>query len=184
MVDIVTTVNNIFPGFLPPATDPIAIYDQSYVRVFREGKILDVNIKESSRSMEHPVENGIIITDHRIILPVDIEISFLLNSTNYVSVYQQIKENFISATLYTIQTRTGVYENQMIVSMPHVEDETVYNGIVVNLNFRQVLIVTATVAYSPANVKDSDTVNRGTQQGSSANATQTAKATSGLFKVS
>ncbi len=32
--------------------------------------------------MEHPVESGIIITDHRIILPVEIELSLILTSSN------------------------------------------------------------------------------------------------------
>ena len=183
MFNLETTVDNIFPGFLPPKQNPIAIYDQDYAVVFKQAKILDVRISEKAHAMEHPVESGVIITDHRIILPTEIEITLSITSTDYASVYQQIRENFYASTLYTIHTKTGIYENQMITMMPHVENENVLNGVVLTLNFRQVLIVSASVSFSPKNEKDKDTQSLGTQNGTVANATQTAKATSGLYKA-
>ena len=184
MAGIETTVANLFSGIGGQQRDKIAIFNQDYSRVFKNADIMDVRVKEDARTMEHPVEDGTIITDHRIILPVEIEIVVSLLSADYPSVYNQIRQNFYDSELFTIQTRTGTYENQMITSLPHAESSEVMNGIVMTLNFRQVLIVTAVTVYAAKNASDSDTVNRGTQQGTPANDSQTGKATSGLFNVS
>lgn len=184
MAGLDATIANVFSGLNSPIKDSIAIFNQDYSRVFRNADIMDVRVKEDARAMEHPVEDGTIITDHRIILPVEIEIAIALLSSDYPSVYNQIRQNFYDSELFTIQTRTGTYENQMITSLPHSESSEVMNGIIMTLNFRQVLIVTAVTVYSAKNASDSDTVNRGTQQGAPANDSQTTKATSGLFNVS
>lgn len=184
MAGVETTVANLFSGLRAPMRDQIAVFDQSYSRVFRKADILDVRVREDARAMEHPVENGTIITDHRIILPVEIEITLSCTSSDYASVYGQIRQNFYDAELFTVQTRTAVYENQMLTAMPHTETSEIMNGVLIILNFRQVLIVTAVTVYSAKNASDADTVNRGTQQGTAANETQTDKATSGLYNVS
>lgn len=179
-------INSFNPvaGLLPANTEYIAIFDQDYNQMFKEAKFLDVRVRETSRAMEHPLESGAIITDHRIILPVEIDLVVLLNASDYFSLYAQIRENFFDSTLFIVQTRTGVYENQMITALPHAETAEIFDGVIIDLSFRQVLIVSSSSSYSPQNSSDSDTVNRGTQQGTSANDDQTEKATSGLLNVS
>lgn len=179
-------VDNFLSGLLPGEVviESVAILDQDYKKVFTDAKIMDVRVKEDSRTMEHPIESGAVITDHRIILPVEIEMTLMLNSANYSNLYLEIRQNFLDSTLFIIQTKAGVYENQMMTSLPRSENAEVFNGTVLILNFRQVLFVTASVTFSPKNNSDSNTVNRGTQQGITANGNQTAKATSGLVKVS
>lgn len=159
----------------------VAIFDQDFNQILTTVNIVDVRVDENARAMEHPVEDGTIITDHRIILPVEIELTLILNSTDYPSVYSQIQGLYYGAQLLTIQTRTSIYENQMITSLPHSETSELYSGVALSLSLRQVLIVSAQYNIKPKYPGDSNTVDRGTQQGAPANANQTAKATSGLL---
>lgn len=159
----------------------VAIFDEDFKEVFQGVNIIDVRVDENARAMEHPVENGTIITDHRIILPVEIELTLILNSTTYASVYSQIQQMFDGAVLLTIQTRTSIYGNQMITSLPHSETSELYSGVALSLSLREVLIVSAQYNIKPKYPGDSNTVDRGTQQGTTANGNQTVKATSGLL---
>ena len=57
--------------------------------------------------MEHPVESGAVITDHRIVMPIEIDLSLILASADYTDVYKAIRQYYYAATLLTIQTRVG-----------------------------------------------------------------------------
>lgn len=159
----------------------VAIFDEDFKQILTTVNIVDVKVQEDARNMEHPVEDGTIITDHRIILPVEIDLTLILNTTDYPSVYSQIQGLYYGGVLLTIQTRTTIYENQMITSLPHSETSELYSGVALSLSLRQVLIVSAQYNITPKYPSDSNTVERGTQQGTTANQNQTVKATSGLL---
>ena len=76
------------------ASDVVGVFDANFNQVFRLARPVKAQIHETSKPMEHPVETGIIITDHRIILPVEIEFSLILPPGEYRPVYQQIKQFF------------------------------------------------------------------------------------------
>ncbi len=185
MVAIPSFIQNIIPG--QDTNLVVAFFDQDYNQILIGANIVDVRVQEDARAMEHPVEDGTIITDHRIILPVEIDVTLILNgnsisstTNSFTGVYAEIENLFNSATLITVQTRTSIYQNQMITSLPHSETSELYSGVALSLNLRQVLIVSAQYNITPKYPSNSNTVQRGTQQGTTANATQTTKATSGL----
>lgn len=144
--------------------DAVAIFTQDYQQLFREARSIKAVVKEQSKVMEHPVETGAIITDHRIILPVDIELSLILSSEDYQSVYKSIRQYYLNGTLLLVQTRSGVYENQLISALPHEEDPTMYDALTIALSLRQVIFVTAQYAVVPRRTSNQSTINRGTQQ--------------------
>lgn len=169
--------NNLFSNLLPTsAYDSVAIFDQSYNQLFAEARSIKAVVKENSKLMEHPIETGAVVTDHRILLPTEIEMSLILSSINYTDVYKQIKQYYLNATLLVVQTRAGIYQNQVIAALPHEEDPNMYNALAIALSLKEVLFVSATVTVPPKFPSNSNTQQRGTQQGTPA----TPKQTSGL----
>jgi len=156
--------------------DTVAVFDENYNQLFREARAIKAVVKEQSKVMEHPVESGAIITDHRIILPTEIDLSLVLSSADYQDVYKEIRQYYLNATELIVQTRSGVYENQLIAALPHEEDPTMYDAITLALSLKEVITVTAKFAVVPRNPARSSTTNRGTQQGRPATASQTTTA--------
>jgi hypothetical protein len=166
----ITFIASQLPSF---ASDPVAIFTQDYQQLFSNARAIKASVKEDSKVMEHPVETGAIIVDHRIILPVEIELSLILTSNDYKNTYHQIRDYFYNGTLLIIQTRSGIYQNQLIQSMPHEEDPTQYDVLTLVLNTKQVIFVTAQYGTTPKNPANTNTVDRGVQQGTTANGVQT-----------
>jgi hypothetical protein len=166
-----------------PAVDVVAVYDQSFNQLFKRARAIKAVVKETAKVMEHPVETGAIITDHRIILPIEIELSFILQSSDYLNIYQSIKQYYLNSTLLTIQTRTGTYQNQLISSMPHEESPEQYDAIALALNLKQVQFVTPQYSIKPKTPRDSTTTDRGTLQPNTPTASQSSFAAD-IFGVS
>ena len=73
--------------------DKVLILDQgSYTPVFEDAYPMKAIVRERARAMEHPIETGSIITDHRIILPIEIEIPLIVSAEFYQPTYQLIKQ--------------------------------------------------------------------------------------------
>lgn len=158
----------ILPNLPNAASDVVAVYDADFNQVFTEARPMKAMVNESSKTMEHPVETGITITDHRIILPIEIELSMVLASDAYRSVYEQIKQLFLDATLLTVQTKAGTHQNMIIESLPRDESPDMFTAVAVGLRLKEVKFVTAKFGTLPEkSVSDkaqSSTVNRGEQQ--------------------
>jgi hypothetical protein len=174
-------ISTLLPSF---ATDDVAVFTQDFTQVFAKARALKATVKESAKLMEHPVESGAIITDHRIILPVEIELSLILASSDYQNVYKQIRSFYLNSTFLTVQTRAGIYYNQIIESMPHEEDPSYYDVLTLALNLKQVQIVTAQFGVQTKNPSNGNTTRRGTQQGTPATPKQTTSALGGITGLS
>jgi len=173
MASIQNIVNTLVPTY---AVDRVAIFDKSYNQLFQQAKSIKVVVKENSKLMEHPVETGSVITDHRIILPTEIEMSLILSSSDYADVYKSIRQYFYNATLLNIQTRSAIYTNQLIEALPHEENPEMYDVITIALSLRQIIFVSAKYTTTPKFPSNTDTQDRGTQQGTPADTNKTTKA--------
>lgn len=156
-----TPIDNLLP-FL---SDAVAVFDQNYNQVFRKARSIKAVVKEQAKLMTHPVETGAIITDHRVVLPVEIDLSMILQAPDYQDVYRAVRSYYLNGTLLVVQTRAGIYENQIISAMPHQEDPDQYNALTLALSLRQVQFVTAQYAVIPRDTTNASTVKRGVQQG-------------------
>lgn len=150
------------------SADVVAVFDANFTQVFALARPIKATVNEQQKVMEHPVEDGTVITDHKVIQPIEIELSMLLTSQNYRSVYQQIKQLYLKGTLLTVQTKAASYANMLIYNIPHDEDPTMYNSLAVGIKLRQVQFVTATFGtLPPKKVKkktQASTVSRGEVQ--------------------
>jgi len=160
---------NILETLLPTAAyDQVQVLDQNFNQVFPRARAIKAVVKEEARVMEHPLESGATITDHRVILPVEIELSFILPPGDYQDTYRQIRQFYLNATLLIVQTKSGSYYNQLIASMPHEENPDQYNALTLALTLKEAQFAITAVDYSPENVKQSSEVNRGAQQSQAA----------------
>jgi hypothetical protein len=147
-------------------TDIIAIYDQNFNQLFIEARPLKVTPKPAAKLMEHPVEDGSTTTDHRVILPIELEISLLISSADYSSVYDQIVRVFRNSTFLTVITKAASYDNLIIESLPHDEDPETFDILTMALKLKEVQFATSQeTEYNPKNNAQKSTVDRGTQQG-------------------
>ncbi len=164
-----------------PRKDYVAVYTpRDYVQVFPKARPMKATVREESRPMEHPLETGAIITDHRIILPVQVELSMLMYSGDYADTYKAIRQLFLDGTLLTVQTNSGVYENQLIQSMPHDESPDQYGTLTMALKLKQVIFVSARFGVVPRNPVNLTVTDRGQQQGTTPTV-GTASAASGYY---
>lgn len=171
------------------ATDVVGIFDSSFRQRFVNARPVNASIKEISKFMEHPLEDGGTIVDHKIIEPVEIEFSLVLKPKDYHNTYQQLRRAWLGKELFSVQTRTGTYNNMAFVSIPHDETVDMFGTVAVALSMREVRYVKATFETLPAgstkDPKDVDTKNRGNQPSSASAPAQEKKKTSviaGFFK--
>ncbi len=149
--------------------DIVGIYN-GFNQVYVNARPLKASLRETSRIMEHPAETGVVLADHHIINPVEIEIPLIIPAQFYSETYQQIKTDFLAPTLLTVKTPVNVYDNMIIADMPHEEDPELFNAITMLLHFRQVIyfipgaVQTLPANYSPADPANQNTVQSGLQQ--------------------
>ena len=165
---IFSALSNIAGLLAGGNSDVVGIFDANLNQVFLNARPLRADVRETSRVMTHPVETGVMIADNHIINPIEINLSLSIKSEYYNSMYNQIKQAFTLGTVFSVQTRTGVYNNMIIADMPHTEEPDKYDAILMGLHFTQVLYVTPTSftgGAAPANFSPADPTNDNTVQG-------------------
>ncbi len=143
--------------------DLIGVYD-GYDQVFRNARPLSASVREEAKLMEHPLESGATIVDHMVHQPTGIELTMILLPENYRDTYQEIKTLWQEGKILTVQTKTDSYENQIIAALPHEEDPSVFNTVMLTLRLQEVTIVTAEfqeVPYQAKKPRQSPTTARG-----------------------
>lgn len=160
----------LFDTLLPNGSaDAVAVFDQNFNQIWVAARPVKINVRESKKVMEHPVETGEVITDHVVIQPLEIELSTVAQSADYRNVYAEIKSYFLKSTLVVVQTRTSNYDQMLISDMPHEEDPALYDAITMVIKLRHVEFVSAQFGTLPPskvkNPANASTTNRGQQQG-------------------
>jgi len=159
--------------------DVVGIFDSNFNQRFVNARPVNASIKETSKFMEHPLEDGGTIVDHKVIEPVEIDFSLVLKPKDYHNTYQQLRRAWLGNELFSVQTRTGTYNNMAFVSIPHDETVEMFGTVAVALSLREVRYVRATFETLPTGStkepKDTDTKDRGNQPSSSATNAQEQK---------
>lgn len=170
------------PNLIPSnAQDVVAVLKSDLTQVFEQARAIKATVMRASKAMEHPLETGASVIDHRIILPVTVELSLLLTSADYRAVYQQVRDLFKSGELLTVQTRVDSYESMLIEKMPHDESPDMIDGVALALSLKEAQFVQAQFsALQVARPTDSNTVQRGQQQPQAS--TRQSSILSGIFK--
>lgn len=164
----VVTASNLLSSLAK--IDVVAVLDQeSFQQVFGNFRPMKASVRETSRVMDYPVETGAILSDHKIILPTEIQMAGMIKSEFYASAYAAIRNAWINSTLLSVQTRTGTYRNMIVADMPHEEDPDAQNAVMQFIRFREVqfgvpssVVPAASLSnYSPIDPRNNPTVSRG-----------------------
>lgn len=147
------------------AQDVVAVLNSDFEQVFADARAIKATVMRESKTMEHPLETGATVTDHRIVLPVRVELSLLLATEDYPTVYQQIRDLFNRGELLTVQTRVDSFTSMLIQKMPHDETPEMFDGVALALTLQEAQFVQPQFAtIKVQRPKDSNTVKRGQQQ--------------------
>lgn len=157
------------------AADVVGIYDTQFQRVLTGAVAMKISVVESAKVMEQPLEDGTVITDHRIILPTEAQLSVFLKPGDYRNAYQALKEAFLSEKLFSIKTRVTMHENMLMSDIPREESAEDVDLIKMIVSFREAKFQQAQFqALPPRSVRDksdASTVKRGDQSGSGSGST-------------
>lgn len=148
-------------------TDVVGVFDQNFNQVFKDARPIKVVVKPLSKAMQQPLENGATVIDHRIILPLEIELSLVVQADNVQDVYRSIFQYWTNATILNIHTRSGVYQNQFITEMPHEESPDQIDTLIIAVKFAQAKFANTQVSnipIQPSKPANSSTVDRGNLQ--------------------
>lgn len=164
--------------------DIVGIFTSGFQQLFPSARPLRANVVPSSQLMEHPIETGAKIADHRVFNPIEINVVAVLTPEEFTNAYQAIATAYRSEELLIVQTKTGPVENMCLVAIPHDETPQMGDTIAITLKFKEVEFVEAQFEALPpdrvANKKDASTKSRGEQQTTT---TPPAKRTSTAAKI-
>ena len=168
------------------SADVIGIYSQDdngapLQQIVTDANVMKASINTQSRVFRHPLADGSTIIDHRILLPIEIEMALVITNKrrffgNAVSFddpspsvlrnnYNTILEYYNSGRLVGVQTRATYYPNLLIQALPHQETTEVYNGIVLIIKFQEAQFTLRSVGiFSSINPSETTTLDRGDQQ--------------------
>ena len=165
------------------AQDVVAVLASEFTQVFPKARAMKATVIRASKAMEHPLETGATITDHRIVLPVTIELSLILSSDDYKAVYQQIRDLFHRGELLTVQTRVDSFPSMLIEKMPHDETPEMIDGVALGLSLKEAQFVQPKFStIKAAAPRDTNTVQKGQQQPTETPPAKKASVLSGFFK--
>jgi hypothetical protein len=161
---------NLLTGTLN--ADVVGVFDQAtFTQLFVQARSMKAFVRETSRVMEHPLETGALIADHKIIDPKTIDLMMIVAAPDFNGAFQQIRNSYLNSQLLIVQTKAAVYKNMIIQSLPREEDPEKFNVTVINLQLREVLYASETGTsatssvsyYSPADPSNQSQILRGLQ---------------------
>jgi hypothetical protein len=150
-----------FPTY---AVDVVGIYDENFNQVAKKARTIKLHVKNESKVMDHPVEDGSTISDYTVFLPIEVELTLILFGLDYRDTYNSIIQIYQNRELLNIQTFAGTYNNMIIYDPSHDEGSEIYNSVAMVLKLRQVQSVTPQFSLAPKNKRNKSTVDKGTQQ--------------------
>ncbi len=147
--------------------DVTAILNESGEQLFSTAQLLKASVSPSNTFAQHPVEDGTVVSDNKIINQVRISIPMVLDSNDYKDVYKAIQDTSNNAVKLSIQTRVATFNKMYIESFPSEESAAMFDTVSMTVNFIEQItgtIVTKKLVSSDVlNQSDVDTEDRGEQ---------------------
>lgn len=143
----------------------IAILNENGEQLFSNAVNIGVSVAPSKTFARHSIENKQVVIDDQFDNPTSLSMRMILDPSDYVDVYKEIKAAYTSVTNFTIQTKVDLYENMYLESLPHEEDPSMFNTIAMTLEFTEQLITASDdeilTTNNTSNASDADTVDSG-----------------------
>jgi len=152
------------------AVSEVAILGSDYGSAFNNLYPVSAQTKAPTRAMMHPTEDGNLIVDQVVRMPMEITVT-VFSPIGYYDGVGSLLRGRDSGELYTIQLRSGVFSNMVLTDVPAIETSDHIDAILLNLKFVEVVQVSAGFgSIFSTRPGDSNTVNRGVRSSTSASA--------------
>jgi len=163
-----TATNIILHILQKPDVKNISIYDKNQnQKILTNLRFLDGSGQIDKKLMEHPKEDGTLITDHIVNDPTQIILQVLISDDDSSSL-NIIQDLYEKSTPVIIKLKNELHDNLVMVSKPLKVDVDHFNNTVYNLTFKEVQeAVTLYVKMSVPQVKqkkNTSKVNTGHKQ--------------------
>ena len=116
----------------------IALYEQEEQQeIFTDVKIFDASVTKDKQLMEHPKEDGTLITDHVVENPTEITMQVLISDFDSASL-NQIQDYYKNSTKIVIKVKNQIFPNMIMSGEPFKADSIHYNETVYDLSFKEI----------------------------------------------
>ncbi len=116
---------------------------QNYGPILNGNGILDCSVREYSNIFTHPLENGVKISDYKVIMPTDITLRIAVKGSEYNSIYYTLDGIFKNSTLVSIQTSARIYKNMVLSELPYKESAQHFDTMIMDVKFKKAILVKA-----------------------------------------
>lgn len=131
--------------------------------------VMYAEVKESSRVMEHPLENGSVVADHQVQMPVEIRLQIVMPYYLYDDIVEDLRRLKQNGTLVSVHCRGGVYTDMVFVDIPHNERAENVSRLSFDCTLRQAMQVQGQTSQltekDVVHISDASTVKGGLKQG-------------------
>lgn len=138
-------------------------YDENNNEVLSGLEILKVNPEITSKLFEHPLENGAVIADHRIINPKMINIQAYISSDDATTL-KELNYYFIAGLPLKIRAENYVIENAYIEATPLEISGSSLDKCLYSITFKEAEFVSPVYVGSVKNPSSASRVKTGVKQ--------------------
>ena len=143
----------------------VALFDSNEREVLEGIGMLKASCSPMIKYFTHPTAERVQVTDHSIELPNEIVISGKMDSRSYRDTMSELRSLAKNREKFTVQLKSGIYENMYIDSYPTEEDTDHYDTLSFILSFVEHIIADEVTDLLPPrkvkNKQDADTTERG-----------------------
>lgn len=131
--------------------------------------VLDLEVDETSKIMEHPIESGVVIADHKVINPVEARLRLTMPVYEYEPVIKELRGYYENGTKLSIHSKAHIYDNMVVCDIPHSETPRNVSRLTFTIRLKQALVVMPQYIRLPKSAvkkpKNADTLKSGIKQG-------------------
>lgn len=129
-----------------------AIYQPNYMKF---------STKRGSTLCDHPIEDGSLVTDHKIILPREFTLTVAMPEFGGADIIATLERYFEDSEKIMVECATGIYPNMILTDIPTSITPNNLSRPLYDLSFREILIVGAqmmsAVNFNTSSPEDSNT---------------------------
>lgn len=134
----------------------------------RGSVIMSFKAEEPSKLCEHPIEDGSVITDHKILEPRRGTLTIAMPAYLQDIVIKELREYHKKSTPLSVHDVADIYNNMIITNIPHTTDVKTAERLVFTVDMKEVVVVEPQYVKLDLNkvkkAKNASTVKKGIKQ--------------------
>lgn len=147
----------------------VSIYENNK-EILKDTTLIDADAQDDARTMDHPIENGAVVTDHIVFNPNQITLRCWMPNLPFLynRALNEIQNFYKQSREVKIKIRSEVFEPMILVAKPIRVSADTLDHIVYELSFKQILVAVSQYVPLPVSKvrhkQDASTVSSGEKQ--------------------